>query len=428
MKTIKICTVIFVTLFLLPYVLKAQWIRINNSPANVQRIYFYNAQTGYALKNNEIYKTTDGGNSWNNIPNNFNSYISLSDIYFVNQDTGFVLLSDNMTFAYPVSAYITQDGGITWNSLLGPFDGGTLDFYFQNSTNWYFYMSSNWMIGVDTIYQTADAGTTWTKTGNTTQVQYNQLINKLIVYKDSVTPNQDNLFYKSTDGGASWNLLLIDNTTSAGFMDYQFLNSNDGYVLLYQYNQNDTINSKIYKTTDGGLTWDNYTLPTVCSNPQSIYFTSNNTGYIISNNTVQHRSEIFKTTDGGQTWNIDFFANSNEYFYTGIVAYYQNLYVLGNDIFTNSITTSVKEMNFIEKISSVFPNPFSIETTLQMDENLNEATLTVYNSFGQTVKQMRNITGQTFTLSRDNLANGAYFIRLTEENKLITTVKLVISD
>jgi len=77
---------------------------------------------------------------------------------------------------------------------------------------------------------------------------------------------------------------------------------------------------------------------------------------------------------------------------------------------------------------SVFPNPFTSQTTLQTDNLLYNATLTVYNSFGQTVREIKNIVGETVTLFRDNLPGGLYFIRLTQDNKVITTEKLVITD
>ncbi|MBI3502046.1 MAG: T9SS type A sorting domain-containing protein, partial [Bacteroidetes bacterium] len=48
--------------------------------------------------------------------------------------------------------------------------------------------------------------------------------------------------------------------------------------------------------------------------------------------------------------------------------------------------------------------------------------------FGQTVKQIKNINGRTVVFSRDNLASGLYFVRLTEENKTIAVDKLVITD
>ena len=77
---------------------------------------------------------------------------------------------------------------------------------------------------------------------------------------------------------------------------------------------------------------------------------------------------------------------------------------------------------------SIFPNPFSTQTVLQTDNLFHNATLTVDNCFGQTVAQIKNINGQTVVFSRDNLASGLYFIRLTENNKTLALDKLVITD
>jgi PKD repeat protein len=97
------------------------------------------------------------------------------------------------------------------------------------------------------------------------------------------------------------------------------------------------------------------------------------------------------------------------------------------DTYCQTITiTSINE-NYIEAIVSISPNPFSVQTTLQTDNLLHNATLTVYNCFGQTVAQIKNINGQTVTFSRDNLVSGLYFVRLTEDNKIFTD-KLIITD
>jgi hypothetical protein len=77
---------------------------------------------------------------------------------------------------------------------------------------------------------------------------------------------------------------------------------------------------------------------------------------------------------------------------------------------------------------SIFPNPCNSSTTIQTIGNLNNATLTICNLFGQTLMQVNNISGQTFSLSRDNLPNGLYFIRLTKESKIIAVEKLIITD
>ena len=76
----------------------------------------------------------------------------------------------------------------------------------------------------------------------------------------------------------------------------------------------------------------------------------------------------------------------------------------------------------------IYPNPFFTQTVLQADNPLKNATLTVYDCIGQSVKQINNISGKTVTLFRDNLPSGLYFVRLTEDNNILTVKKLVITD
>ena len=87
--------------------------------------------------------------------------------------------------------------------------------------------------------------------------------------------------------------------------------------------------------------------------------------------------------------------------------------------------TEIKKQKFEIEI---YPNPFSSQTTLHTDKMFKDAILAVYNSFGLQVKQIKNISGQTITLHRVNLPSGLYFIRLTQDNKVITQDKLVITD
>ena len=91
------------------------------------------------------------------------------------------------------------------------------------------------------------------------------------------------------------------------------------------------------------------------------------------------------------------------------------------------VVTGIEEKNYMENIS-IFPNPFSLLTIIHTDKILNDATLNVYSSLGQQVKQIKNISGQTITLQRDNLPSGLYFIRITQDNKIFATDKLVITD
>lgn len=77
---------------------------------------------------------------------------------------------------------------------------------------------------------------------------------------------------------------------------------------------------------------------------------------------------------------------------------------------------------------SIFPNPFNYSTTIQTIGTLKNATLTIYNSYGQKLKQFKNIKEQSFSIYRDNLPSGVYFVQLTEDNKIIAKDKLILTD
>ena len=89
--------------------------------------------------------------------------------------------------------------------------------------------------------------------------------------------------------------------------------------------------------------------------------------------------------------------------------------------------TSVNE-NYVKGISNFSPNPFSEQTTLQTDKILKDATLTVYNSLGQQVKQIEHVLGQTVIFNRNDLPSGLYFIQLIENNQTLTNNKLIITN
>jgi hypothetical protein len=77
---------------------------------------------------------------------------------------------------------------------------------------------------------------------------------------------------------------------------------------------------------------------------------------------------------------------------------------------------------------SVFPNPIISSTTLKTTNNLKNANLEICNSYGQIVKRVSDISGQSVFLSRDHLPGGLYFIRLKEENRNIAVEKVLIID
>ncbi len=88
---------------------------------------------------------------------------------------------------------------------------------------------------------------------------------------------------------------------------------------------------------------------------------------------------------------------------------------------------SVKEQEGLTSLI-ISPNPFSVSTTLHSEVPLQNATATLYNCMGQTVSQIKNINGDSYTLSRNDLPGGLYFVHLAQDNKTISVNKMVIAD
>jgi len=59
---------------------------------------------------------------------------------------------------------------------------------------------------------------------------------------------------------------------------------------------------------------------------------------------------------------------------------------------------------------------------------MNDATLTIFTISGQQVNEIKNINGQTVSIKRDSLPSGIYFVRVSQGNGLISTVKICITD
>jgi hypothetical protein len=86
------------------------------------------------------------------------------------------------------------------------------------------------------------------------------------------------------------------------------------------------------------------------------------------------------------------------------------------------------EENIFSNSIKIFPSPLSYQATVYSSSLLLNATLTMYNSLGQSVKQIKNISGHSVILERDHLVPGLYLIALTQNDQLINSIKFVVID
>ncbi len=96
-------------------------------------------------------------------------------------------------------------------------------------------------------------------------------------------------------------------------------------------------------------------------------------------------------------------------------------------IVTGEIPLGITE-NATENFLSIAPNPFHDATTIQTSGDFSSGVLTIYDLFGKTFINQVMSSNETFTLSREQLPSGFYYVSLTAKNNVIAIEKLVLID
>ena len=261
-----------------PDTLATGWSKVVINKDYLTDIYFVNNSIGYTTGPGGVYKSSDGGETWNQISNfgqganmvattngkifitgklgviyqsfdNGNTFIgytttnvdAYNDIYFAGNDTGYVTISNNMLLQ-------TVNGGITW-SYVTPVTG--LDLAGVILTPFFINGTTGWISDGKEIFRTNGSVNKWIKCGFIGN-QYRGNISIASANIDTVyigVGGQTHaLIYKSVNGGKDFYLTgTLDNNPN-GYVAIHFIDSNNGYV---------STNEKIYKTTNGGTTWEN---------------------------------------------------------------------------------------------------------------------------------------------------------------------------
>ncbi|HKJ80639.1 MAG TPA: hypothetical protein VJ954_01345, partial [Ignavibacteriaceae bacterium] len=181
-----------------------------------------------------LYKSTDEGNTWNNIFAPSQGAIRAMDV--LNKNTIFIE-------GYPWTLY-SKDGGTTWtksplanevwlnqSKIIDTNDIVSVGGYYGDGGT----------SGV--IYHSTDSGKDWRIIQTPSEMKYVAFAtNKLGVAVS------DNYVYNTTDGGDTWNEVLRPGTYPTQYSAVTFENSYYGLL---------RVNNNFFETNDGGISWEN---------------------------------------------------------------------------------------------------------------------------------------------------------------------------
>ncbi len=392
---------------------------------NLRHAYFIDANNGWAVgEGGAILKTTNGGGNWTTI-----SVISndpfLIDIFFLNSNTGWA--------AGDGGIFKTTDGGTTWNQQNGP--ANLTKVFFINA-------SKGWAVGgidgtapvLGQIFLTSDGGQNWTEeknSGSWSRFYGVQFIdeNNGWAYTES-----NGLLIHCSDGGYGWQPQMSYGT-SFSIKSFFFIDSNTGFV-----GGNDGQSGSLLKTTDGGATWTNKT-PNLQYGPVYIRFFDKQNGVAAGQGRFGDVA-ILSTTDGGETWSIQTTTLpsgvSGGSLESGFFVDANNGWAVGDNgvILKYAKTTGVEENKNISpmafKLEQNYPNPFNPSTLISYQlSSASHVTLKVYNILGKEAATLVNGIQDAgshsvqFSASEFNLTSGIYFYQLKADG-FVSMKKMIL--
>lgn len=223
-----------------------------------------------------IAKTSNGGKSWSVL----NSGINHS---FLN---AFMLDSKTLYMAR-IGIYKSSNSGSSFSPL-----GVLADYSNSIFGICFFNQNEGVVIKGNLILKTRNGGSTWDiqydQAENITKMQFTSKTVGYVAGGRSYDLNSKGEIHKTTDGGDSWQQILI---TDSNIGAIYFLNSERGFYVNY--------NDELFRTVDGGKSWR--MLSTVEPGVISICFTGEKIGYLST-----YRGKILKTTDGGISWQMEY--------------------------------------------------------------------------------------------------------------------------
>ncbi len=98
-----------------------------------------------------------------------------------------------------------------------------------------------------------------------------------------------------------------------------------------------------------------------------------------------------------------------------------------DSIVTTNLTvlTALTENLLLDNTLTIYPNPFTAQTTITFSETQKNTTIKITDLLGKEIKTI-NFTGKQLVLEKENMKAGIYFVQTTDIQKHICNKKIVI--
>lgn len=292
----------FILIILISFNSYSAWRKITNiTPRNLVDQYYLdvmflksNPNYGWACGHNGVViRTTDGGKSWFGQQLIPGAQIQLESIHFVNEKVGYVSGPVNSGYASSSVIFKTTDGGITWNDITHDRTNAFWGLYFVDENNGVLLGGD---CGFQIFWKTTNGGQTWSYTTN--NIANSKLSDAIIYEKDGLGyAVGSGTFWITTNGGSNWRLL---STTGGGDWHEDIAISGNTVLLPISLgcDGNTQINNGgIAISNDLGKTWRRF------STSKSLFGTfllDEQNGWAVG-----LQRNVYYTTDAGKTWNED---------------------------------------------------------------------------------------------------------------------------